>query len=330
LPDLLYDWDETFDSPLQKTQAEVLFLLVGGLRKFWLELYATTRFSRGTWVAYVKDIVEDFCKEINGVEGVSGVSCRSDATDLWSRFQRAGLVKRAPSEVRSVFDQVRGEIEKRLREDTDPLLYLVESNTKACAAVSELLRNLGIKDLTVPEARLLIVRAEEDMPPLASTYCGKGPIHWTFQHQPRTFWAALAAQSVLEHEYLSHLVPRSQSLSQMVRENWLVAVLVLDVLRRSRADHGLLYHLLNNLHELQGSWLSSLPDVAEVMMSTQSYRRAYVGFNRELLTRPIDPGLAERVDRILIALDETRLEDREQLFTSWDGSIAGFPGGGVR
>ena len=322
MPALLYEWDKTFDSPLQKAQAEVLFLLAGGLRRLWPDLYETTRDFRGTWVGYVEGIAEDFCNEVHRV------SSRSAAADIWARFELTGLVKQSPPKVRSIFDQVHRQIEDHLKESREPLLYLVECNSRACAAIRDLLQGLEVEGLDTSEARLLMVYDEHGGSPLSSTYLGKGPIHWAVQPKPRAFWAALAAQSVLEHEYLSHLVPRSQSLSPSVREEWLMEVLLLDTKRRSNADHSLLWYLLYSLREVRELKHSNLPNVAYAMVSTEPYRTVYRRFNRELLTLPTDPHVAKRVDQILKALDAMPPEGAGQLFARWNGSIAGFPGEG--
>ncbi|HEV2856142.1 MAG TPA: hypothetical protein VHC97_25360 [Thermoanaerobaculia bacterium] len=320
MPDRLYDWGEEFDA-LERAQTEVLFLLASSLRASWPDLYAATRYFNGTWVRYVEHIAKIFSEQ------VASISARANVINLWSQFENVLDVQQSPAEVRSIFARVRLEIETRLRDGGDPLLYLAQCNVRACEAVEDLLKGFGIDDPAVRAVPVLLIRDEHGKQPLASTFPGKAEIRWAIQAKPRALWAALAAQSILEHEYLSHLAPRSPSLSPYVREEWLMAVLLLDIHRRSDADNNLLWYLRQRLGEWGELKLWRLQDAASVMSSHESSSRVYVSFNRELLTMPIGPDTAARVDRILEALNTARPEAwRRLLGGSWDGSIAGFPG----
>jgi len=321
LENRLCGWGEEPDA-LERAQAEVLFLLASSLRSSWFDLYMATRFFHGTWVQYGEGIVEVFCKEI------ASVSARANAAHLWTQFEDTLLVRNSPMEVKSIFDRVRRGIEDRLRNGGDPLLYLEDCNFHACVAVHSLLKEFGIEDPAVREVPVLLVRDAHGEQPLACTIPGKTEIRWAFQHKARAFWAALAAQSVLEHEYLSHLAPRSLLLSPSVREEWLMAVLLLEVQGRSNADHRLLWYLRYRLGEIGELTMLRLPDAANTMSSRESYRKIYARFNRELLTLPTDPGAAARADEILEFLDTAPPEVWGRLLeNSWDGSIAGFPTG---
>jgi hypothetical protein len=52
-----------------------------------------------------------------------------------------------------------------------------------------------------------------------------GEIHWTLQPFEHSLYGAMAVSRVLEHEYVSHLLPRNQYLSNGVREVFLVETL---------------------------------------------------------------------------------------------------------
>jgi hypothetical protein len=319
LPDQLYGWGEEPDS-LERAQTEVLFLLASSLRSSWLDLYTATRYFNGTWVRYIEHIAKIFSEQ------AASISACGNVIHLWSQFENVLDVQQSPAEVRSIFARVRLGIEDRLQAGGDPLLYLAECNLRACEAVQGLLKGFGIDDPVVCAVPVHLIRDEHGKQPLASTFPGKAEIRWAIQAKPRAFWAALAAQSILEHEYLSHLVPRSPSLSPYVREEWLMAVLLQDIHRRSDADNNLVWYLRQKLGEWGDLKLWRLQDAASVMISHESYSKVYVNFNRELLTLPIGPDTAARVDRILEALNAARPEVwRRLLGGSWDGSIAGFP-----
>ncbi len=238
------------------------------------------------------------------------------------------MVQNSPAEVKSVFGRVRRGIEDCLWSGGDPLLSLAECNVQACEAVHNLLKRFGIEAPTVRAVPIFLFRDAHGEQPLACTIPGKTEIRWAVQHTTRAFWAALAAPSVLEHEYLSHLAPRSLLLSPSVREEWLMAVLLLEVQRRSNADHRLLWYLRYRLGEVGELTMLRLPDAASTMSSSEPYRQIYARFNRELLTLPSDPGTATRADEILQFLDTAPPEAWGRLLeSSWDGRIAGFPVG---
>lgn len=318
--DQLYGWGEEPDA-LELAQAEVLFLLADSLRSSWPDLYEATRHFNGTWVRYVNGVAEVFRKDI------ASVSARDDAAVLWSQFEKTLLVQKSPAEVRVILDQVGRGIRDRLRNGNDPLLYLVECNVRACKAVHDLLKSFGVEEPALRPVPVLLVRdAHRGRSPLAWTMHGKAEIRWALQHKPRAFWAALAVQLVLEHEYLSHLAPRSLLLSPFVREEWLMAVLLLDIQRRSNADHRLFWYLRYRLGEIGELTMLRLPDAASTMTSHELYHPIYRRFNRELLSLPADPVAAARADEILEFLDTAPPEVWGRLLGgSWDGSIAGFP-----
>ncbi|HKV10409.1 MAG TPA: hypothetical protein VJ725_19870 [Thermoanaerobaculia bacterium] len=316
----LVGWGEE-PGALELAQAEVLFLLAGSLRNSWPDLYKATRYFNGTWVQYINGIAEVFRKDI------AAVSSRADVVFLWSQFEKTLLVQKSPKEVRALLDQVGQEIGDRLGNGGDPLLDLAERNVRACTAVRGLLKSFGVEQtILLPVPVLLIPDAHRGQSPLAWTMPGRTEIRWALQREPRAFWAALAVQSVLEHEYLSHLAPKSHLLSPSVREEWLMAVLLLDVQRRSNADHRLLWYLRYRLGGIGELTMLRLPDAASTMSSYEPYSKVYRRFNRELLSLPADPGAAARADEILELLDTSPPEVWGRLLGgSWDGSIAGFP-----
>jgi hypothetical protein len=53
----------------------------------------------------------------------------------------------------------------------------------------------------------------------------RGEIHWTLQPLRHSLFGAMVMPHILEHEYVSHLIPRNQNLSKGVREVFLVETL---------------------------------------------------------------------------------------------------------
>src|SRR5947209_2132000 len=243
-----------FDA-LDRARAEVLFLITGGLSSSWDGLFRATRFLDGTWVQYV-DTVAAVLKDQE-----KGVSTRVHASDLWCLVEGSLLVKNSPEDVRSIFRRVGEAIAETLQREIDPFLYLDECNARACAAVRELVKKLGVENGGIEVVPLTILLDEGGRKPVAATTLLERGIYWAFDGRPRTLFAAVAAQSVLEHEYLSHLAPRSDSLSPLVREEWLMVLLLFDIRSRkaNEAAYSAVYQLRQNLGALGKVTLPDLP-----------------------------------------------------------------------
>jgi hypothetical protein len=305
---------KNFDT-LDTAQAEVLFLIAGSLSSFWDLLFRATRLYKGTWVQYVEGVAG----LLKSQEG--GISTRAQASDLWHIFEVSLLVKNSPEEVRSVVRRAGEDLAKKLQSETDPFLYLEECNARACVAVRELLDKLGVEDRGIEVVPLNILLDQEGKAPVAATSSLEREINWTLDRRPRSLFAAVAAQSVLEHEYLSHLAPRSDALTPLVREEWLMALLLFDIRDRNANDAAFsaVYYLWRNLNAL-GEVTRPELSLAAAKMEYAHYD-LYIRFNREILNLPSDKAAAARLDEVVDYIGNASEDDLRRLFTGPTGTL---------
>jgi hypothetical protein len=148
-------------------------------------------------------------------------------------------------------------------------------------------------------------------------------ITWTFQHFARALWSALAAEPVLQHEYLSHLVPRNPDLSSRVREGWLMEALMAEI-RDGGPDGQLDLRLLKYLRERLGAD-PELGDLAAYgslgLLDTAVFIRIrnpalFWGVTREMLAMEPGAEAARQVDEVLRELEAKRDQELCAIFES--------------
>ena len=101
---------------------------------------------------------------------------------------------------------------------------LAEANQQA----QEWLRERVMRHL--PQTTLAPAPVVIDFDQAGTMFCASSSrltwqIHWTLQPFPHSLYGAMVVPRVLEHEYISHLLPPNRSLSNGVREVFLVEML---------------------------------------------------------------------------------------------------------
>lgn len=210
-----------FESPIKLAQFHVLLVLAkslqGRLRKLWLkteDCYPTD------FVQMVGTFAERFGAEIGGVKTVD------EALRIWDQACLSGRVKYLPRSASQELKQVRKNLASDVGQTSGLLDYLVRLNHRAHAWIHTLLSAHQLGALLSPAPAPLRVDYDEN----ALQYCFSTArteyvIQWSFQPVQHSVWAALGAERAFEHEYFSHLVPRNELLSDLVREGWLVEAL---------------------------------------------------------------------------------------------------------
>jgi hypothetical protein len=116
--------------------------------------------------------------------------------------------------------------------------YLDAVHEEALQSLGRILGNLGVEGDS-PQPAQLRVLFEQDLQcfqprvcPCASSQRQPPRIDWFLWRNPASaFWSIMSLGVILEHEYLSHLVPRSP-LPAPIQEGWLVGLLKSDLRNR--------------------------------------------------------------------------------------------------
>jgi len=210
--------DEVRESPVLHAQVDALLLLAASLHAHRVDLQAAS----DSWHSQIARLANRFGELIEFLDD------RNEILEIWRSFAVTLRLTDPQDSVRSAWAQVGTELRARLRAGGDPLSYLEEANERAHQRIRSLLDRLGAGDLLSAEpAQVILLWDRNNKKAAASTSRSSGEISWTIQHADRTLWAALAAEPVLQHEYLSHLAPRDPSLSSGIQEGWLVEVLLI-------------------------------------------------------------------------------------------------------
>jgi hypothetical protein len=253
------------------------------------------------------------------------VSRPGQVLDIWRSFTASVPISGVSKSARSALDGIGTELEERLRAGLDPLSYLVEANGLAHHRIRLLLRRLGAEELLAAEPAPITVSLDRYGTRASASSSRTGnQISWAFQRSARAFWAALAVEPVLQHEYLSHLAPRNPWLSFQVREGWLMELLVTEVrnsgLPESEIDLRLLKYLRERLGadpelgDLAAYGSLGLRDTALLMLSRNS--ALFWRLTKEMLVmEPSEEG-ARRADDLLQKLEPKGYTELCEIFAS--------------
>jgi hypothetical protein len=158
----------------------------------------------------------------------------------------------------------------------------------------------------------------------------RGEIHWTLQPFRHSLFGATVVSRILEHEYLSHLIPRNQQLSKGIREVFLV-----ETLEEEHRDDTKQDARNRNAESKLDVWFRDLLEQHSYHMG-QSNRvelRDYKGvatwlrrkskpdfwkMTSEILYLP-EGGDAELVDKVIKALSACPDDEAGQLAIPWRG-----------
>ncbi len=210
-----------FESPDILARLHALLVLAKSLqahlRKLWLK---TRDCYPADFLQVVGTFAERFGAEIGRVTDVH------DLIGIWDQACLSGMIKYLPRGASRELKEIRESLASDVRQPSGSLGYLVCLNHRAHAWIQTLLSAHQLEAFLSPAPAPVRV----DYDPNVWQYCvssvrTENLIQWSFQPVQHSLWAALGAERVFEHEYFSHLVPRNEFLSDLVREGWLVEAL---------------------------------------------------------------------------------------------------------
>jgi hypothetical protein len=161
----------------------------------------------------------------------------------------------------------------------------------------------------------------------ASSSCLYREIHWTLQPFEHSLFGATVLPRVLEHEYISHLLPRNQYLSKGVREVWLMETLEEEHRNDtvpSAADNKLQtwFRLLLEQHFIQKGLLNpgGLMDFSQAAVRVRRRsERDFWKMTAEILSLRNNRRAAEAVDRLVKKLHSSPDSIVDRLTIPWRG-----------
>ncbi|HEY0514621.1 MAG TPA: hypothetical protein VGH73_22150 [Thermoanaerobaculia bacterium] len=276
MPGLLPEFGEGFDSKAREPQFAVLFLLASAFREVQEDLLSATSDLRPGLVDYTSALASAFADAIYmQTEPV-------DALLTWDSFTARQRARKAPQKVQELLANGRETIQAALHAGFDPRRYLADANQRARAAIGTLATRIGLAGQTTVELAPIRISWKESRDFLWPSTGGR-KIAWVFQYKHAALWAAVLAEIILQHEYLSHVLPRSDSLSETVREGWLMETLHVEVRERgSPADLRTFMHVRDSLNGLPRS--EPLAWVTDMMLLVRE--DLYWSLTRDLLAEP--------------------------------------------
>jgi hypothetical protein len=249
LPAPLPEFGEGFDLKAREPQLAVLFLLASAFRQIQEDLSTAASSLQPGLVDYVLALASAF------IDAIHMQQDPADALLSWDSFAARQRAKKAPQKVQELFATGRKTIEGMLQTGFDPRRYLGEVNERARAAVEALATRIGLPGQPPIELAPITISwkpitiSEQGQFIWPST--GGRAIAWVFQYHRSALWAAVLAEIILQHEYLSHLLPQSDSLSETIREGWLMEALQVEIRERGeRSDLIVFAYVRDNLNGL--------------------------------------------------------------------------------
>jgi len=206
-----------FDSPLVRAKLDTMLLLADALQP---SLTGLQQLFPDDWDEIVSGLNNTFLAQIDSVTQAS------DAQIVWDQFLASLQVAKLDSRGRVLLSAAGQRLQLRLSVSDHPFNYIEQANTKALSWLKAAGKRRDVKTMTAAEAAP--VRIYYD--PKAVEYCAScnrtaREIGWKLQVAKHAFYGALIPDMILEHEYLSHLLPANTYLSDAVREIWLTAAL---------------------------------------------------------------------------------------------------------
>ena len=240
-----------FEAPLARARLDTLFILSNAISRELTALYSASEPGKHPeW----HELLSHFAGQCS--RDLPHVSTRTQSLQMWNNFQKSVLVSSANQATKEVLGRIQDEIATPLESRSDPLMEVDKRNQLAHAWVRDLLTTNGVRGRLPREPFPLHIIADlENQMHCAATSPASGIIKLYFQSGPQALWGALATESVLRHEYLSHLAPLSSYLRREATEGWLVLTQYLEAVGKATgpSESTSNYILLRYREELERS-----------------------------------------------------------------------------
>jgi hypothetical protein len=212
------------DSPATRACVDVLLLIGRAVRSHFPDLVDACEGNptSSPWDEVLRVLAEILFREMSA----KNVTNISHAIDLWNEFARSLTVKNLPlagrDAIRAAGTKV---VNDAIAANAGIGMYILQAaNTQAERWIKSRI-SPHMKDASFVGATLVIDFDEHGTQFCASSSPLSGEIHWTLQPFEHSLYGAMVVSRVLEHEYVSHMIPVNQFLSKGVREVFLMEML---------------------------------------------------------------------------------------------------------
>jgi hypothetical protein len=260
------------------------------------------------------------------------------ARDVWREFAASPTVRKLSGPGSLVIREIGRRIAADAVSDNAGMgkNILWAANLKAARWVKErILTHLQDDDI-VPDVEFGTAPLVIDYDEAGTQFCASSSpllweIHWTLQPFEHSLFGAMTTPRILEHEYVSHLLPKNQCLSMGVREVFLVDTLEeehrndVEESPRNRAaemklDSWFRTMLEQHFYRAHQASRTDLRDFEEVAVRLR--RRSASDFwkmTAEILRLPDGPGDAQMVDSVIRLLRPCPDRIVDELTIPWLG-----------
>ena len=215
--------EDSFGASSVHAKLSVLVMIASAFRSHLTELMAAADHDGG--LPEGTQIVDTMADVLSSQMGA--IRLPNAALVVWTQFRgRLTVGWNLGSRTAQVLDQIEQDLTARSNAG-DPQFaenFLHYANVRGAEWISQyILPNIGRPSIAPVPVRVTYDQKGEKY--CASSSRLAGTIGWILQPCKHSFYAGLIAERVLEHEYLSHLLPGNQKLSKGIREVWLMETL---------------------------------------------------------------------------------------------------------
>jgi hypothetical protein len=213
----LVNLDDDFSASIPRAQLEIFLLLADAIRPSLSDLY---RVLPDGWHEVITILARILAQVLPAMKTASQVQ------PIWRQFLADARIVSLPKKATVILTTASARLAAIRRNRKRNLQYVDQANDEAVNWI----RTLGISRNVSRFAQIAKVPLRVYFDPAAEQYCASssslaGEIGWKLQLIEYALYGALIPDLLFEHEYISHLLPRNQSLSQPVRERWLTVAL---------------------------------------------------------------------------------------------------------
>jgi len=215
--------DDSFGASSVHAKLSVLIIIASAFRSHLTDLM--TAADRDGAPPEGMQIVDAMAETLSSQIGA--IRTLSAAPVVWTQFRgRLAVAWSLRAQTAQVLEQIEHDLTIQANAGNPHFAenFLHAANLRAAEWISEyILPKVGRP--TVAPAPLHVSYDQKAERFCASSSRLAGTIGWILQPCKHTFYAALICERVLEHEYLSHLLPGNLKLSKGIREVWLMETL---------------------------------------------------------------------------------------------------------
>jgi len=213
------------DSPGTRACVDALLLIGQAMRAHFPDLLEICEGNHGSspaWDELLGALAHILFQEMRA----KNIRDITHARDVWKQFMAGLTVQRLPPSGGAALREVGKKITRdAVGANAGIGLDILEKANQQAESWTRQRILPYLQDTSLEVAPLVIDFDEAGTQYCASSSPLSGEIHWTLQPFEHSLYGAMVVPQLLEHEYVSHLLPRNQYLSLGVREVFLVEAL---------------------------------------------------------------------------------------------------------